>query len=271
MKHAILIIVTLTILMSPVMAKKRMDGRIGRSDDHELRDKWSPSHVPYPYPQTRKEIIDDLKYAVRYMYGNRINSLRKSKGTLDMVFLKLMEDSSDIKIGRIIKIKNKIKNYYDDYSFLISINGKDGELFLQVSLYANGQIVGAAPSSPGYPLYPVRSKKEVMDFMEKQLHLKEKSIKIVRAEPILARATLPTYCSFAPPIWEMETSDGELYFFQHPYLRHPKPQIYKKKSQMPAEETEAFNKKALEYARIPGEEVLFDDDKQTLYILKKIK
>ncbi len=271
MKQLLLIIIILGILTGSGMAKKRVNGEMGKTSDQELGDKLSPSYVPFPYPTKRKEIIADLKYAIRYMYGGKLNTLREKKGTRQMVFYKLLTEAHDIKIGRIITLKNKIKEFHDDYTFLITITDQKKKPLLYTALLANGQLIGCVARSSNQPLFPIYTKKEVTDLMEKRFQFKEKSIKIKRAEPIYVRTSIPAFYPFSPPVWEIECSNGELYFLAPPYQRKPVHRIYRRDSQIPIRDTESFHHEARARARVPGEAVISDEDAQTMLILKEVK
>lgn len=164
MKKALFTVLLISIFFSFGIAKKRINGDLGKVSMEELTDPQSPSYTPYPYPQTRHEIIEDLKYAISYLKGPRTRSYGQEKTAAMKSLPKLLKNDPDVKIGQVIKLKNRIKEYHDDYSFIIIITDKEKKPLARVALCANGLFLGAAYSSERYALKPLKKRKKCWRF-----------------------------------------------------------------------------------------------------------
>ncbi|UCH94435.1 MAG: hypothetical protein JSV88_29765, partial [Candidatus Aminicenantes bacterium] len=118
--------------------------RVNPKPMKELTDPSSPSYVPYPYPKNRKEIIEDLKYAINKLFVDK-KGIYVDENPLEKedILVLLMEEKSAYKIGEIIKVKNRTYLKAHDYNWLILIIGDNGEIAARVSMTAEG-LFGAA-------------------------------------------------------------------------------------------------------------------------------
>jgi hypothetical protein len=77
----------------------------------ELSDPSSHNYVPYPYPKTDFEIIEDFKYGIKTLWGHKkkfYKSIRKSDevAELKLQLLSLLDEKPTLEIKRIIKVED---------------------------------------------------------------------------------------------------------------------------------------------------------------------
>ena len=133
----------------------------------ELQNPKGPSYVPIPYPQTREEIIIDLKYAIKEIYlpekGHRsyVNT-----GSSREILLKLLEEESGLHIGKIVPASNKTFLRAEKY-YIMDILDPSGIVVARVGLEDSGLYAGAGFASVGFEMSPLKSIDDVKVFFAK--------------------------------------------------------------------------------------------------------
>ncbi|MCK4764459.1 MAG: hypothetical protein KAW12_19825 [Candidatus Aminicenantes bacterium] len=130
----------------------------------ELQNPKGPSYVPIPYPETREEIITDLKYIIKKLYTPRKNS--PSYGYIsrgDKLLPGLLEDDPGVYIGKIVDVTNKT-TYRVKKFIVIDIHDKSGDVIARVGLEDSGLFATALFPAENFSKYPLMSIAEVKKF-----------------------------------------------------------------------------------------------------------
>ncbi|NIM16124.1 MAG: hypothetical protein GTO45_29325 [Candidatus Aminicenantes bacterium] len=190
----------------------------------ELTDPKSPSYVPFPYPKKRGEIIADLKYyADKYCNDNPDKWIGEVPAT-EIILKKLLEPKPIYTIGKIIKVKNRTAKLSHDYSWLIYIMDKDGDIAMHVAMDAYGLFTeGAAVREEDIEMVLQAKDRKKMERFRK--YLNDRDIKNILSESIdctidyreIKKMERLAYFSplgdFLFPLWEIKMSDGTIYYY----------------------------------------------------------
>lgn len=181
----------------------------------ELTNPSSPNYVPYPYPKTEKEIIADLKQAIKKIYLPREGRHRILLGELPTshkILPNLLEEQPVYKIGRIIKVKNLLSGNAFEYCWQITILSEDDSTAAIVILEANGLWSGT--SSNFLEDKPVYLKKDADILYELSgvlgRDVREKDIKHMQAIVLL-----PHIGSVFDPGYEIKLKKGDVYYYSY--------------------------------------------------------
>ena len=189
----------------------------------ELTDPSSPSYVPIPYPKNRKEIIVDLKYALNKLFGDKDGTHFYGKvPKIREILVQLAESNSPFKIGEIIKVKNRAHGMPNDYTWLILIIDKNGEIAARISMRATGLFGGARPTGkaakyfktkyPNSRIGPhiLKTDDDVIVHLSEALgrHVEKNEIK--KMERVAFQSTLG---DLYVPMFEIEMSNGKIYYY----------------------------------------------------------
>jgi hypothetical protein len=136
-KHFVIVVLVLGILQLTFAEKRAKPMPL-----EELTNPDSPSYVPYPYPETRKEIIEDLKYAIKKLCdikdGEKEVFIGNNRPFIDKVLLSVLLEKGTYKIGKIIKVRHLRVTHAYDYMWLIFIMNKDNSVAARVILMETG-------------------------------------------------------------------------------------------------------------------------------------
>jgi hypothetical protein len=160
----------------------------------ELQNPKSPSYVPIPYPQTREEILEDLKYVIKKFFGPRkgLKSVGENFGS--KILPKLYEEDSGFYVGNIVTAENKTLSREKKY-FIIEIFDNSNNVVARVSLKDSGLFAGAGFGSEKIKINPLKTKQEVREFLLSQptLKLTDTEIESIDYEHVYARGCHPAY------------------------------------------------------------------------------
>jgi hypothetical protein len=207
----------------PVAGEKRR----AKKSMKELTDPNSPSYVPYPYPKKREEIIADLYYYIeKYCKPNdeiHESSVDGGVPVTDMILLDLLEPQPVYKIWKIIKVKNRAAELADNYSWLILIKDRDGDIAMRVALLASGLMAsGGATTIEDLEkfsqkertrlekLRKFRSDDEIKNILSDSLGYVIGDQDIKKMERV---ASLATIGNLLHPVWEIKMKDGKTYYY----------------------------------------------------------
>lgn len=186
----------------------------------ELTDPSSKSYVPFPYPDNRPDIIADMRYYVdTEVIGSRV---RRSLSAADSILKNLFSSNPDYKIGRIIKVKNRVAAFADDYTWLVFIMDPKGNIVLRFTLMATGQMAGYSAITDGHMLTASPKLRQVFERYRKSK--RDDEIKSLLSEALgrstagdLKRIDRVTYLStlgeLTDPLWEIQMRDGTVYYY----------------------------------------------------------
>ena len=198
-----------------------------RKSMQELKDPNSPSYVPVPYPKNREEIIKDLYYYIeKYCKPNEGEYESYAKGFIPMteiVLTNLLEPQPKYSIGDIIKVKNRIAELADTYTWLILIMDGDGNIALRAAMLESGlmaqcgairdSVLNQAPPESRQKMESFRKlikSKDVKNILSESLGYTIEDKEIKKMERIAYFSTLG---EFLTPIWEIKMADGTIYYY----------------------------------------------------------
>ncbi len=191
----------------------------------ELTDPNSFSYVPIPYPKNKKEVIADLEYYVKEFCRpeNEVN-LSGKPGYTGVVLRELFSSNSRYKIGAILKIKNRNEDYSGDYSWLIHVMNKAGNVVLRAVIYDTGlmglrggipdkQVESASPRSKRKfeRLRTLFTEDHVIRVLSQCLGRTVTPKEIKKFERIVYRYSYITRGHY--PIMEITMKSGKLYYY----------------------------------------------------------
>ncbi|UCH98425.1 MAG: hypothetical protein JSV88_16710 [Candidatus Aminicenantes bacterium] len=218
-KKFIVVLALVFLLSLPITGEKRRD----KKSMKELTDPSSPSYVPYPYPKNRKEIIADLKYYVE-KYCDMENVIYVGTPPItDIMLNKLFEPQSSYRIWKIIKVKNRIAQLADNYTWLILVMDRDGNIPLRVALKASGLWVESGAigendlktSSPGQRmklkrLMKSKTDEDVKNVLSESLGRFIDNKEIKKMERVAYSSPLGCYLF---PVRKTKMVDGTIYYY----------------------------------------------------------
>jgi hypothetical protein len=176
----------------------------------ELTNPNSPSYVPYPYPKTDFEIIEDFRYAVKLHFGlkegKRTSIIIKGYPDYSKLMLNLFGDTPSLEITEIIKVIDLVETSPSDYYFLLQIVNKEGEVLAMGSLEECGLMAGVTFYSEKIKFKPFKTEQQVKEMLYKALS--HTNIKINEMERIALHSTI---CSPYAPLFKIKTSKGTFF------------------------------------------------------------
>ena len=227
----------------------------------ELQDPKSPSYVPCPYPKTRNEIIEDLKYAIKLYHGPAMN-FRDGRfvglsNDTDTMLSGMFEPNSDFKVAEIEKVENRTIDLPDEFSYLIIVRDKKGNAMAYLALSGNGSYFGGVAPFKRFSK-PLKSKAEALKYFSAVTNIS----KVKKMERIFMLSMLALY-PFAPT-WEFVALDNSKYYLDVNYS------IYKLKKEMNGKQSKFSYPDSGEYKAKKGEMVVYDSLNEKTLFLKKI-
>lgn len=203
-----------------------------------LTDPNSPSYVPYPFPKSDFEILEDFKYGIKKM------RIHEQPGH-DIFLL----EQEGISIDRIAKVKQKCLNFRHNFYYIFEIK-KNGEIMGRGTVDEFGLVMmgGLVTEEAKKWVRPFKEKIEVEDIVHKAT---KRKIEIKRAELVHSFSDI---CKILAPMWEVETSEGT-YFIDH------RDKVWVVDYETPA--TDEIIKKR-------KKEIILDDDKAIVKFLRKV-
>ena len=210
MKYIIILILVICLFF-PVYSESRRGG----VPMEQLTDPSSKHYVPYPFPKTREKIIANLKYQIK-----RKEDLKRKKGKpvkpkKRITMLDLVEGRTPYRIGRIIKVKNRMAHNPFDYSWLILLMDENYEIDSFLSMNADGRFTGSSNCRSSYRggSYGIlKTKREVLNILSRMIDREVGRNDVDKMERV---AFAFSFC-VAPecaPMWEIILIDGNIYYY----------------------------------------------------------
>jgi hypothetical protein len=257
MRAKIFINIFLVLVLSlTIISKERSKPYLNIKD---LTDPASPSYVPYPFPNTDAQIIEDLKYYIIVIYSNDANafdySMQKNTNTL----IKFMRKDPGLEIKKIVKVKNCIAEMWADYSYLVILYDKETGIYARAALEANGIVIGFTVSSEKKPpVKTLKNKNEIIDLLSATRSIEKSGIAKIE---LMAYGI--AYASPICPVYKVFMKNGSEYFIDY------NENIFKKQAEIPAiGNTSSFIEK--ERAKLKHDDrSLYDSINDKLIVLKK--
>jgi len=204
-----------------------------------LTDPNSPSYVPYPFPKSDFEILEDFKYGIKKM------RIHEQPGH-DIFLL----EQEGITVDRIVKVKQKCLNFPHNFYYIFDIT-RNGEIMGRGTVDEFGLVMmgGLSTEETKEWTRPFREKVEVEDIIHMATRRK---IEIKKAELVHSFSDI---CNILAPMWEVDTSEGT-YFIDH---RH---KVWVVDYEAPATDETIKKRKR---------EIILDDDKAIIKFLRKVE
>jgi hypothetical protein len=170
----------------------------------------SPSYVPYPYPKTEFEIIEDFRYAVKLHFGPR-EGKRSSQLAGDKhdpeIILGLLGDNPGLRVREIIKVQDLVSTSPSLYYFLLRIDDNKGEVVALGRLLESGLLGGVTFFSEKAKFKPFRAENQVKEIISQSFG----PIKIDKMERVGVASTISDPYT---PLWKISTPAG-LFFVDY--------------------------------------------------------
>lgn len=163
--------------------------------------------VPHPYPKTRKEIIDNIKFKLAKKSYDTDASKRGN------FLLDIIEGKTTYRVGRIMKIQNRISLYSHDYFWLILIMDKKDNIHFTLNMRANGILTGI-PKHNNSTLENLKgllkTRREILSILSGSIG-KPFKLKEVKMHRVSFEQSNLAY--IWAPMWEIRLNDGTIYYY----------------------------------------------------------
>lgn len=211
-----LVILSMCIFIFPEKRKPRLSMK-------ELTDRNLPTYVPYPYPKNKKEILDDIKYYYIEL-TNKANFSHTGKTPINKtITANLFGPKPVYRVGKILKVKNRISDFPEEYSWLVYIMDSDNDAVMKIAVMASGLVIGgSAIDKEQLPTYSAKTReslkkvmkvKEVKDVKKILSTFLGSKIEDKDIKNIERVAYLSTIGDFHSPLWEFTMKDGSMYYY----------------------------------------------------------
>jgi hypothetical protein len=235
--------------------------RVPKIPMEQLTNPNSPSYVPIPYPKTREEIIEDLKYTARafrdpFTKDKFISTQRKIKKPTDLL-VNLLEKDPDVKVGKIAKVFNRCHSCDFEFSFSIELTDRKGKHIARAVLNDNG-LLGEVT----YYSKRLKSEKQAIDILSKVTKKEIRSEDIASIKRFALHGTI--FSDFICPLFEIKLKNNEIYYQDN------KDEVYSVTKVIP------FRKGKDRYSRIASHTTkdnkhIYDTIDDKVFFLKKLK
>lgn len=196
--------ILLTITFLSLQAQKKPPQTLLK----ELTDPASHNYVPYPYPKTDFEIIEDFKYGIDLLFSPKPGKhMTVINGDLsnEKRLLKLLGKNPSLEIKKIIRVENMVLTSPCLYYFLLQIEDKKGEVFAIGSIEDCGLYAGVAFISDKTRYRPYKTEEQVENMLTDALG----HVEINNMERIFIHSSLPVLPE--APLWRISTSEGTFF------------------------------------------------------------
>lgn len=198
--------ISLLVIFLPVHAEKKRPPLPLK----ELTNPNSPSYVPYPYPKTEFEIIEDFKYAVRVHFSpeeGKHTSIVPGHPDYSELMLQLLGDYPSLKIIQIIKVKDLVASSSSQHYFLLQAVDKKGKVVAVGRLLESGLLGGVAFYSEKDTFKPYKTENQVKKMLSAYGPINTNKMELVDI--------CSTISSPYAPLWKISTPDGILFVDHH--------------------------------------------------------
>lgn len=115
----------------------------------DLKDESSPSFVPIPYPKNKKELLIDIKYAIKRFIcpgPDRISVAVDNRKDRHKPLTDWAEGKSTSRFKNILKVKNLKSSYAEDFYWLAVMVDNNNQIIARVKIKANGLLASFSSS-----------------------------------------------------------------------------------------------------------------------------
>lgn len=168
-----------------------------------LSDPSSGSYVPYPYPKTEYEIIEDFRFAVEYLWGEK----SKSKCVIigedpSEIMVNFTGDNPSLEVTKIIKVKDLLATSPSLHYYLLQIEDENGKPVATGKVNDSGLLGGISFLTEGSKYRPFKTESQGKEMLRKAVGY---SIIIDEIERVLLASSI---CSDDNPLWRIKTPRG---------------------------------------------------------------
>ncbi|MCK5055580.1 MAG: hypothetical protein KAT34_02925, partial [Candidatus Aminicenantes bacterium] len=236
----------------------------------ELQNPKGPSYVPIPYPQTREEIITDVKYVIKTLYPvTKDISSRDDRERRDAELHELLKKNGKLKFGKILKVKNYYHGFPEDYIILVDILDENDQLDTRMCFEASGlwAMTSMLNEELQRKLKPFRSKAEAEEYFYSRDYKTLGNLEIIGMERVMFGYSYIS--SSSSPVWVITTTTGTYYMDTKRY------NVYRLEKQLSLKKIRSIDRKSSEGKAL---EALFkkysssvtDNVNDVLYLVDKI-
>lgn len=253
---SIIIIFLLLVTAFPIFSKNRNASILTMND---LTTPSSQSYVPYPYPESEDQIIEDLRYGIEKVFANGTATFEYSLDKTSNPLPKFLQRNSSMTVQKIVKVENRIAEMADAFSYLVILFDKETKEYARVAMTADGLLQGFAVVSPRAHVKPLKSENEIIALLTAQAAVRRSDISKM---DLMAYGVL--YASPVCPFYRVTLKDGSTYFFDY------NENIFKKDDEK-AIAGDPLTFIDMEKARLKqGDDALYDSLDDKLLILKRL-
>ena len=168
-----------------------------------LSDPSSGSYVPYPYPKTDYEIIEDFRFAIENLWGEK----SKSKSVVigedpSEIMVNFTGDNPSLEVTQIIKVKDLLATSPSRHYYLLQIEDENGKPVATGIVQDSGLLGGVSFLTEGSKYKPFKTKPQVKKMLREAVGY---SIIIDEIERVLLPSSI---CTDDRPLWRIKTPHG---------------------------------------------------------------
>ncbi len=168
-----------------------------------LSDPSSGSYVPYPYPKTDFEIIEDFRFAVENLWGEKSRGKHVIIGEdPSKIMVKFTGDNPSLEVTQIIKVKDLLSTSPSLHYYLLKIEDENGKPVAIGKVQDSGLLGGITFLTEGAKCRPFKTESQVKEILRKAVGY---SIIVDEIERVLLSSNV---CSPDGPLWRIKTPQG---------------------------------------------------------------
>jgi len=180
----------------------------------KLTDPASPSYVPFPYPKTDYEIIEDFRFAVDNTWGEKSRGKTVILGEdPSKILLKFLGDNPSLKVNQIIKVKDLRATSLSLHYYLLQLEDENGTPVATGIVHDSGLMAGVdfLLTSPNFR--PYKTEFQVKEMIRKTIGYSASNDEMERI------CIFSPICSDSSPLWKIKTPRGVFFidYFDNVY------------------------------------------------------
>lgn len=183
----------------------------------DLSDPSSHNYVPYPYPKTDFEIIEDFKYALRiFLNPEAMKRKKRINGDLsdELMLINLISENPTLKVTKIFRVENMLVTSPCLYNLLLQIEDENGKVVAMGRIDDCGLFGAVRFFTKGSQFKPYKTREQVKNILSDSVGLFEP----YEIERIWIHSSLPVH-PFVP-LLRVRSSAGTFFvdYYDDVYL-----------------------------------------------------
>lgn len=252
-------IILIIVFIFPAFAEKRKPPHLTLED---LTDPSSPSFVPYPFPQTDEEIIEDLKAQLKRIYNQKNRFKFSINDDIIDILPGFIKENPSVEVERIVKVKNRISRMSEDYSYLMILHDKKSKHNARIVLKANGLYLGGASPSKSKPVKKLKTEKDIINIVARYKGSSFKKKNILKIELI---AFGIGFANPMCPIFQVNMNDGSVLYVDY----HDRFFLKSDEKKLKGDKRKFINLERMKIKR--SDRAVYDSISDKIIILKNLK